>query len=242
MPLFRHPRPPGRVRPSPTAARLPHAVLPRRARSALRRGLAAVLAAVAAGGTAYVALVRPVEDGAPVLVATREMPVGAVLSADDVTVEQRPTGTTPASALRDPAEAVGLPVSAVLVQGEVLTDHDVRTVSVLQGQPSGSVAVWLPVPEAAVAEALSAGDRVDVHSPVDGRAVVEDVLVVAVRPGGTGRDGAGLIGTTGLSSDGGGAWLALSRGEAEALAAARGADPAGGALLLALHPAREGGG
>lgn len=196
-----------------------------------------MLAAVAVGGSAYAALARPAEGGTLVLVATRDVPVGTVLTSGDVTVEPRQPGTTPAAALRDPAEAVGLPAAAVLTPGEVLTGHDVRTGSLLEGQPSGSVAVWLPVPEVAVAEALTAGDRVDVHSPVDGRAVVEDVLVVAVRSVGDGPAGTGgLIGPTGSSLDAGGAWLALSGGQATALAAARGADPAGAALLLALHP------
>lgn len=199
----------------------------------MRRAVAALLAAVAAGGTAFAALGLPAESGVAVVVATREVPVGAVLAAGDVVVELVPPEVVPASVLADPAAAVGRPVAAVLAEGEVLTAHDVGTGSVLRGQPPGSVAVWLPVPDAAVAEALSGGDRVDVHSPVDGRRVVQDVLVLAARTGGSGS--AGLIGTTGLAEDGG-AWLALSPDQSTALAAARGADPAGGALLLALHP------
>ncbi len=194
-----------------------------------------MLAATALGTTAWVSLARPTEGGVPVLVATRQVPVGAVLAAGDVAVRDLPAGAVPARALGDPAQAVGRPVAAVLAEGEPLTAHDVGTGSLLEGQPAGSVAVWLPVPDAAVAEALSAGDRVDVHSPVDGSRVVGPVLVVAVRAARPGSSG--LMGGTGLSDGGGGAWLALSPEDATALAGARGADPAGGALLLALHAA-----
>lgn len=186
------------------------------------------------GTTAWVALSRPTDGGVPVLVATREVPVGAVLSDGDVTVRDLPADAVATGALADPAQAVGRPVAALLAEGEPLTAHDVRTGSLLVGQPPGIVAVWLPLPDAAVAEALSAGDRVDVHSPVDGRRVAGPVLVVAVRSAGSGP--AGLMGGARLSDGGGGAWLALSPEEATALAGARGADPAGGALLLAVHP------
>lgn len=203
--------------------------------------LAALLAAVAVGGTAYAALGRPREGGVPVVVATREVPVGAVLASGDVTVRQLPPGAVPSAVVGDPADAVGRPVAAVLSEGEALTVHDVGTASLLQGQPAGSVAVWLPVPDTAVAEALSAGDRVDVHSPVDGRRVVEDVLVLAVRSGGSGGSGPpGLMGAAALAREGGGVWLALSKDRSTELAAARGADPAGGALLLALHRSPDG--
>lgn len=194
-----------------------------------------MLAAVAVGGTAYAALGRPPDGGVPVVVATREVPVGAVLSSGDVAVRQLPPAAVPPTALDDPAQVVGRPVAAVLSEGEALTPHDVRTGSLLVGQPRGSVAVWLPLPDPAVAEALSAGDRVDVHSPVDGRRVVEDALVLAVRAGASGPGG--LIGTTSLSREGGGAWLALSPERSAAMAAARGADPAGAALLLAVRRA-----
>lgn len=193
-----------------------------------------MLAALAVGGTAYAALGGPPQGAVTVVVATRQVPVGAVLSSGDVSLAQLPPGAVPAAAVGRASEVVGRPVSAVLSEGEVLTVHDVGAASVLEGQPPGSLAVWLPVPDAAVAEALSAGDRVDVHSPVDGRRVVEDVLVLAVRSRSSGSSS--LIGTTGPARDGGGAWLALSPDGSTALAAARGADPAGGALLLALHP------
>jgi Flp pilus assembly protein CpaB len=173
-----------------------------------------------------------------VVVASRQLPVGAVLAHDDIEVRQLPADAVPSTAVSDPAEVVGRPVSAVITEREVLTAHDVRTGSVLQGQPEGTVAVWLPVSDAAVAEALSPGDRVDVHSPVDGRRVAQDVLVLAVRTAPSGSTG--LIGSGGLAGGAGGAWLALSPQHSTQLAAARGADPAGAALLLALHPAPGG--
>jgi len=188
------------------------------------------------GITAYAAGGHPPDGGVPVVVAARELPVGSVVAAGDVEVRRVPGEVAPSSVVTDPGRVVGRPVAAVLTEGEVMTEHDVRTGSALRGQPSGTVAVWLPVPDAAVAEALSAGDRVDVHSPVDGRRVVEDVLVLAVRSGAAAAGSGSLIGATSLAQDAGGAWLALSSSQSTDLAAARGADPASGALLLALHP------
>lgn len=176
------------------------------------------------------------------VVATRSVPVGAVLSTGDVSVRQLPATAVPATALADPALAVGHPVAGVLSEGEVLTVHDVGTGSLLAGQPTGHLAVWLPLTEPAVVEALTAGDRVDVLSPVDGRQVVQDVTVLAVRRGVSGAASSpGLMGGAGgAGREGLGAWLALAAEQSRALAAARGADPAGGALLLALHPAPSG--
>ena len=55
-----------------------------------RRVLAAALAALAAGGTAYLALDRPVLDAVPVLVAVRELPVGHRLTEGDVRLQDLP--------------------------------------------------------------------------------------------------------------------------------------------------------
>lgn len=229
MPAPEPTRPPRRTRPR----------VPRRGRSWPRRALAALLAAAAVGLTSYLALDRPTADGVPVLVATATVPVGAVVSADDVEVRRVPAAAVPEGALEGPAAAVGLPAAAVLSVGEVLTSHDVRTGSLLAGRAEGELAVWLPLPDPQVAAALSAGDVVDVRSPVDGRLVVASVRVLAAPAPGAGAD-AGLVraaaGAAGPAG-GHGAWLAVSPEQSGALAAARGADPAGTGLLVALHPA-----
>lgn len=192
-----------------------------------------MLAALAVGGATAAARARPVPDGVPVLVATGALPVGSVLATGDVTLREVPDDLVPTGALTGVDEAVGRPVAAVLAEGEVLTAHDLGTPSLLVGQPEGQLAVWLPVPDPAVAGALEAGDRVDVHSPVDGSRVVPAALVLATRAG-VGATGPSVLTGAGDAAAGG-VWLALTPEQVTALAAVRGADPAGGALLLALH-------
>lgn len=189
---------------------------------------------------AHLALDRGSGGEVPVLVATGQVAVGSVLSPADVEVRRVPTSVVPAGALTRPDDAVGLPATAVLSTGEVLTTHDVRTGSLLAGGAEGELAVWLPLPDDQVAAALSPGDRVDVRSPVDGGLVVSSVRVLAAPAAGAGA-GSGLVrAATGPGpSDGRGAWLAVSPEQSGALAAARGADPAGAGLMLALHPAPQ---
>lgn len=206
-------------------------------RATLRRALSALLVCVAVAGLGYAVQARAAPGDLAVLVATRQLPVGSVVAAGDVDVRQLPAGAVPGTAVTDPAAVVGRPVAAVLSEGEVLTVHDVRAGSTLAGQPAGSVAVWLPVPDPAVARALSAGDRIDVLSPVDGAAVVTEVLVVGASTGEGAGSSSGLLGGGAGGREPGGVWLALSPDEAGAVAAARGADPAGAALLLAVHAA-----
>lgn len=187
--------------------------------------LAAALAALTAGGTAYAALDRPAADAVPVLVAARELPVGHRLTAGDVQVRDLPAQAVPTGALTDSGTVLDGRVVAPLAEGEPVTSLDLRTSALLAGQPAGTLAVFLPLAEPAVAAALGAADRVDVHSPVDGSVVVDGALV--------------------LRTDAGeppGVWLAVDPAGARALAAARGADPVGTALQVALRPRSAAGG
>lgn len=184
-----------------------------------RRALAAALAALTAGGTAYLALDRPAHDAGTVLVAARQLPVGHLLTDADVQVRDLPAAAVPAGAVTGPVTTLDRTVAAPLAQGEVITTLDLRTASLLVGQADGTVAVFLPLSEPAVAASVEPADRVDVHSPVDGSIVVTGALVLRT----DGPDRPGL-------------WLAVDRPGAQALAAARGADPAGASLQVALHP------
>lgn len=189
-------------------------------------------------GTGYVALGHRADAGLPVLVAADQVPVGALLSDVDVEVRRVSAGAVPEGALVRAEQAVGLPAASVLSPGEVLTGHDVRTGSLLSGRDGGEVAVWLPVAEPQVVAALSPGDLVDVLSPVDGTAVLSSVPVLAT-PGGEGGAVTGLAAVAGGGGGGGGGpggvWLAVPHEGAGALAAARGADPAGAGLLVAVR-------
>lgn len=181
--------------------------------------VAAVLAACTAGGTAYLALERPHADAVPAVVAVRELPVGHVLSHGDVQVRALPRPAVPVGTLAEVEAALDRQVVAPLAQGEVLTTQDLRTSALLSGLAEGTVAVFLPLAEPAVAASVGAADVVDVHSPLDGSVVVARALVLG---SGTG-DRPGL-------------WLGVEPAGARALAAARGVDPIGAVLQVALHP------
>ena len=175
-----------------------------------------VAAAVLAVG--HLALARPAPGTVPVVVAARSVAVGSVLTPSVLEVRHLPRDALPQGAITDVGAAAGRPASSVLVPGEVVTSRDLGGSALLTDQPQGTRGVFLPVPEPPLLAGLEAGDRVDVHSPVDGAPVVEDALVLAVHAG-----------------DEGGLWLAVTGPGAASLAAARGADPVGAALLVSLR-------
>lgn len=183
-----------------------------------RRLIAALLVAAAVLAVGRLALARPAPGTVPAVVAARSVPVGALLTPSVLEVRHLPRDAIPEGALTDVGAAAGRSAGSVLVPGEVVTSRDLGGSALLTDQPRGTHGVFLPVPEPPLLAALGAGDRVDVHSPVDGAAVLEDALVLAVHLG-----------------EDGGLWLAVTGAGAASLAAARGADPVGGALLVSLR-------
>lgn len=181
--------------------------------------MAAALAAVAVGGATHAAVNRPAPGSRPVVVATAPVPVGAPL-AGSTEVRQLDPAAVPEGALEGLGEVGDLTAATTLVPGEIVTTSDLRLARVL-GTEGSERAVFLPVAEPAVLAMLTPGDRVDVHSSVDGTAVLEEVTVLAVHPG---------------DRQEGGAWVAATTGQSAALAAARGADPLGSGLVVALLP------
>ncbi|KUG55799.1 hypothetical protein AVL62_05805 [Serinicoccus chungangensis] len=179
--------------------------------------MAAVLAALVVGGGLHLVVSQPRPEDVPVVVAARALPVGAPLGEGDTELRHLPASALPEGALE------GLPpgrhqVAVPLQAGEILSAADLRTSALLEGLPD-RVAVFVPLGEPTVAEALGAGDAVDVHSPVDGAVVAREALVLQTRGG----EAPGL-------------WLAVEENTAAGLAAARGADPVGAALSVALRP------
>lgn len=203
----------------------------------MRRVVAALLAAAAVLGVGRLAVARPVAGSVPVVVALTQVPAGTPLTAAVVQVRHLPGDLIPEGAMAELEGVVGRPAASVLAPGEVLTAHDVGTTALLAGQAPTIRAVFVPVPEQHVLAALRAGDRVDLHSPVDGSVVADDVPVLAVNAGGGARwSPVGGAAAAGSNPGSGGVWLAAETSTAVELAAARGADPAGGALLVALRP------
>jgi Flp pilus assembly protein CpaB len=90
-----------------------------------------VAAAVAAGLSAVSPAAKAA--GAPVLVAARDLPAGAVVAAHDVAVELVPPATVPDGALRRRAEAVGRMLAGPVRRGEPLTDARLAGPGLLTG-------------------------------------------------------------------------------------------------------------
>ncbi|MEZ0491272.1 SAF domain-containing protein [Kineococcus sp. TBRC 1896] len=166
----------------------------RRRRRLARRWLSAGLVA-AAGGVAVATLTPPSPVRVPVLVAVRDLPTGAVLTAADVAAQPREDATVPDGALS--AGAVhGAVLAAPVRRGEVLTDARTTTGPLLAGQPAGTVATGVEVDDPALLQSLAPGARVDVlartQDPVSGAATgAERVAVGAVVLRVPSADGAG---------------------------------------------------
>lgn len=159
----------------------------RRRRRRLRRWSSAGLVA-AAGGVAVATLAPPSPPTVPVLLAARDLPVGAVLTASDTTVADRPATTLPDGVLAAGAVTGGV-LASPLRRGEVLTDTRLAGGPLLVGQPPGTVATSVEVGDPALLDGLGAGVRVDVlartEDPVTGAPtgadrIATDVVVLRV--------------------------------------------------------------
>ncbi|GAB2936605.1 SAF domain-containing protein [Rhodococcus aerolatus] len=128
---------------------------------ALRRAAAALLVLLAA-----VLVVRgdPAADRRTVLVATRDLAPGQVVTEGDVALVARADDAVPAGALVDAAGATGRPVAGAVRAGETLTDVRLLGPALLSTVPGGAGAVAVPVrlADTGVADLLRPGDRVAV--------------------------------------------------------------------------------
>jgi hypothetical protein len=172
------------------------------------------LAAAALVLTAALLLLFPGRPavGTPVLVLTRDLPIGAVLLDSDVTtaaVLQPPDG-----ALADAGPAVGRILAGAARKGEVVTD--VRLVDPVGPQPGpGRVAVPIRPADATVVDLLRPGMHVAVVSVTDdgaATALVPDAVVLST---GT-ADGS----TAGRRDQGPPVVLAVPEGSADQVVAA----------------------
>ena len=186
----------------------------------MRRVLAALLAALAVGGAARLALARPLPGTIEVVVATTGAGVGDPLEQAGLELRPVPADLVPEGALTELSRAAGQSMTSALAAGEIVVEHDLNLDHLLAAQDGAeTVAVFVALTEPAVLVALEAGDRIDVHSPVDGAVVAADALVLSVR-----RDEAS-----------GGVWLSIPSRTAQALAAARTEDALGTGLSISLR-------
>lgn len=161
-----------------------------------RRPLIALLVgiAVAAGVSAAS---RPAGSLATVLVSSRPLAGGALLTAQDVALVQWPVEALPASYLSDPAEAIGRIVTVPLPANTVVVDSAVVTARGLVAE--GMTAVPVSV-MATAAGLIRVGDRVDLY----GLTQDEHATLLAARArvlAVVGQEGAGVLGAT-SSGDG----------------------------------------
>jgi Flp pilus assembly protein CpaB len=146
---------------------------------------AGVVVALLAGAVAFLALRNAAEQGGgeevgagptqAVVVAARPVSVGALLGAEDVTVQDLPVEAIPGTAVGEPADAIGKIVLADLYEGEIIvaerlldpnvTSADGRTALVLDADqvlmafPAGDLMSRVGV--------LKPGDRVDMLFTLD---------------------------------------------------------------------------
>jgi pilus assembly protein CpaB len=146
----------------------------------------------------------------PVLVAARDLPLGAPLDADAVRTTEWPARLVPPGALATVADSVAI---APLAEGSVLTDRLVGEGGLGAALPDGSAAVAVP---SELVPVLLPGARLDlVGAELDGRGVA---LATAA---------------TVLTDDGEHVWVAVDHQQAPAVAAAA---AAGTVTVVVLPP------
>ncbi len=187
----------------------------RRNRPGLRRWLSAGLAAAAVAVGLRVLAPEP-PGGIPVLVAARDVPAGATLSAGDVRRVRWATSAVPAAAVRE-ADVSGEVVASALSAGELLTTTRLLGPGLLAGRDGDEVAAPVRLADAQVAALLRPGARVDVLAAVDGDRAARTVA----------RGATVLAGPAAAGSSGG-----LLSGAGDASGAIDAAGSGGGGLVL----------
>lgn len=131
----------------------------------VRRALAITLL-VAAGA---LALYRPAELGIRTLTVSRDLPVGAVLTEDDLA--EATLRAPPAGAIADRTTLIGRALTGPMRRGEVFTDARVDLGGGLQPGP-GRVAVPVRLADPGTVALLRAGQRVTLLGGGDGAPAV----------------------------------------------------------------------
>ena len=154
----------------------------RRAIAARRRPLAAIFAA-AAVASGISAARPPPPPTAHLIVATRDLPTGTLLGADDVDTVAWVRDTVPSGALDD--LPLGRTVAAPVRAGEPLTDVRLVQPGLLAGHPPGSVLATVRITDPAAASVVHVGDAVDVvgadpQAQTAATVVASGVRVVAI--------------------------------------------------------------
>jgi Flp pilus assembly protein CpaB len=141
--------------------------------------LSAILAAAAAWMALSAFLPQPAPRGVPVVVVTKDLLPGHVLTSGDLAIADWPRDLSPAGAVVGPVGLLGKALGAGMSRGEPVTAARIRGAGLLTGAPLGLVAAHVRLADPAMAAMTTAGDRVDLISS-GGKVVAEDVAVLAV--------------------------------------------------------------
>ncbi len=138
------------------------------------------LALVVAAGIVALGPRRDAEAGSPVLLLTRDLPIGATIADGDLEPARR--AAVPDGAIADPATAIGKVLAGPARRGEVLTD--VRLTATEGPDPGpGRVAVPVRPADPAIVDLLAAGMHVAVIAVAeDGSAdlLAPDAVVLSI--------------------------------------------------------------
>ncbi|MFC7404806.1 SAF domain-containing protein [Georgenia alba] len=163
-----------------------------------------LLAAVCLAAAVAVALetLRPSPPPSePVVVVSRDLPAGTVLTQQDLAVRRLPADAYPPSVVRDVTAAAGRPLALGVAAGTAVLPTMLTGPGLGASAPPGTVVVPVPVADEATAQLARPGQRVDLvaaaadatGAPGDATVVARDVVVLAVlEPGGDG----GILGDT----------------------------------------------
>ncbi|WP_299166172.1 Flp pilus assembly protein CpaB [uncultured Arthrobacter sp.] len=126
-----------------------------------RRLLAAGVLCIAAGVTVEALL--PAEPATvPVVAASADLPVGTVLTADQLAIVRLPEAAVPEHSFPSPELVAGQQLATPVYAGDVLAQNFLVGAGLLAGSPEGTVAVPLRPADASTVQLLSPGQRVDV--------------------------------------------------------------------------------
>lgn len=203
-----------------------------------RRVLGALLAATAAALTVRLAFPPPPPVGVLVPTAARDLPAGHRLAAADLILRRWPGADAPPRPA-DPAALAGHPLVVGVRAGDPLPAAAVVGPALVERLPPGRVALSVPDVPPLVAQAASAGDRVQLWA--GDRLVSRDAVVLA-RGDDTGGGGplpATVAGSGAGQAGGGGAGgtllVSLTQADVEQVQGARGGSPDPRPIMVVLR-------
>ncbi len=146
-----------------------------------RRTIGACAAVICFLATVWV--LSPTSEGIGVIITTRDLPLGATLSADDLAVVKVPTTVVPQGALSDAQSIIGRTLTGPVTRGTMLTE--VSTTSLREISDNGRALVPFRVKDASLVALLEVGRHIKVvGSATDGSVinVADDVEIVNLPP------------------------------------------------------------